>query len=95
MGGAGNVKHTHTHTHSVPRDTQGGWSLEQGSETILINVGVAPPQFKFLGYEHREDTLGGEGAGNGKHTQTHPYTHTVSPVIHIVDCAAGNDRKQS
>ena len=19
--------HTHTHTHSVPRDTQGGWSL--------------------------------------------------------------------
>ena len=67
---------SNTHTHSVPRDTQGGWSLGQGSETILLNVGVAPPLIKFLAYEHREDALGGEGAGNGKHTLTHPYTHT-------------------
>ena len=30
------------HTHSVHRDTQGGWSHEQGSNTILTHVGVAP-----------------------------------------------------
>ena len=24
----------HTYTHSVPRDTQGGWSLVQGSDAI-------------------------------------------------------------
>ena len=33
--------HTHTHPHSVPRDTKGGWSLGQGSETILTHAGVA------------------------------------------------------
>ena len=38
--GAGNVKHTHTH--NVPRDTQGGWSLGQGSDAISTHVGVAP-----------------------------------------------------
>ena len=38
-GGAGNAKHTHTH--SVPRDTQGGWSLKQGSDAILTHVSVA------------------------------------------------------
>ena len=32
VGGAGNDKHTHTPTHSVPRDTQDGWSLRQGSD---------------------------------------------------------------
>ena len=41
--GAGNVKHkhTHTHTHSVLRDTQGGLSLGQGSDTIVTHAGVA------------------------------------------------------
>ena len=31
--------HTHkdTHTHGFPRDTQGGWSLGQGSDSILTN----------------------------------------------------------
>ena len=91
---------THTHTHTVSPVTQGGLSLRQGLDAILTHVGV-PPLTKLLGYEHREDALGGGGAGNGKHTQTHTnththtQTHTVSPVIHIVDCASGNDRKQS
>ena len=46
VGGAWNVKHTHTHTHahSVTRDTQGGWNLGQGSDTISTHVGVAPHQ---------------------------------------------------
>ena len=37
-------KHTHTHTHtqSVPRDTEDGWSLKQGSDAILTHVNVAP-----------------------------------------------------
>ena len=46
FGKAGNGKHTQTHTHtytnSVPRDTQGGWSLGQGSNATLTNVSVAP-----------------------------------------------------
>ena len=44
VGGAGKGKHTHTHTHSVPRDTQGGWSLVQGSAAILTHASVAAPQ---------------------------------------------------
>ena len=39
---AGKGKHTHTHTHCVPRDTEGGWNLGQGSITISTHVGVAP-----------------------------------------------------
>ena len=45
FGKAGNGKHTqthtHTHTNSVPRDTQGGWSLGQGSNATLTHVSVA------------------------------------------------------
>ena len=34
---------THTHIHkSVPRDTQDGWSLKQGSDAILTHGSVAP-----------------------------------------------------
>ena len=77
MGGAGNGTHSHTHTHSVPRDTQGGWSLEQGSDIIWKNVGVVPPLIKSVGYEHREDAVEGERAGNVKHKHTH--THSVLP----------------
>ena len=36
------MANTHTHTHSVARDTQGGWSLRQGSDAILTHVSVAP-----------------------------------------------------
>ena len=83
MGGAGNGTHSHTHTHSVPRDTHGGCSLGQGSDTILTNVGMAPPLIKSVGNEHRKDAVGGGGEGNVKHKHTH--THTVSSVIHRVD----------
>ena len=87
MGGAGNATHSLTHTHSVPRDTQGDCSLGQGSDTILTNVGVAPPLIKSVGYEHRKDAVEGGGEGNvkHKHTHTHTHTHTVSSVIHRVD----------
>ena len=73
MGGACNAKQTHTHTHSVPRDTQGGYSLGQGTDAILTHVSVAPLLIKLMGYEHREDEVGG---GGSRQCQTH--THRVT-----------------
>ena len=97
VGGEGSRQwqiHTHTHTHRhtqyVPRDTQDGWSLWEGSDVILTHVGVAAPIIKLMGYEHREIAVGGGRAGNGKHT----HTHTVSSVIHRVDGASDKDQKQ-
>ena len=86
VGGAGNCKHTHTHTHSVPCDTQDDWSLWQGSTAILTQVSVALPLIKLLGYEHREDEVGGGGSKQWQ-THTHAHTHTVSPVLYRVDGA--------
>ena len=77
VGGEGSRQwqiHTHTHTQSVLRDTQDGWSLGQGSDAILTLVTVAPPLIKLVGYEHREDAVGG---GRSRQWQTH--THTMSP----------------
>ena len=48
-----------------------------------------PPLIKLVGYEHREDAVGGGGSGQW---QTH--THSV-PVIHRVDGASGDDRTRS
>ena len=45
------------------------------------------PLIKLMGYEHQEDAVGG---GVSRQWQTH--TQTVSPVIHWVDGASGNDR---
>ena len=73
VGGADNGKHTHTHIHSVPRDTQGGWSLGQGSDTILTHVCVARPLTKLIGYVHRENAVWG---WRNKQLQTHTNTHT-------------------
>ena len=77
MGGgeAGNIKHTytHTHTHSVTRDTQGGWSLGQGSDSILTHEGVPPTLIRLVGYEQQEDAVGGRGS---MQWQTHTHTHT-------------------
>ena len=42
--GGGGRRQGQTHTHSVPRDTQGGWSLVQGSDAILTHASVAAPQ---------------------------------------------------
>ena len=72
VGGAGKGEHTHIYTHSVPRDAQSVWSLGEGTDAILTQVRVACPLIKILGYEHREDTVG--GARNGKHN-----THTQCP----------------
>ena len=74
VGGAGNGKHTHTLTHSVPRDTQGGWSLVQGWDAILTHVSVAPPPIKLMGYGHREDAV---TSGGSRQWQTHTHTHSV------------------
>ena len=49
-----------------------------------------PPLIKLIGYEHRGDAEGG-----GVYGQWQTHTHTVSPVIHRVDGASGNDRTQS
>ena len=37
-----------------------------------------PTLIKLMGYEHRDDTVGGVGEGNIKHTHTHTHTHTNS-----------------
>ena len=81
--------HTQTHTHSVTRDTQGGWSIVQGSDAILTHVCLAPPLIKLMSYERPQDTVRLGGEGHGKHT------HTVSLVIHKVDVASGNDQTHS
>ena len=54
-----------------------------------------PTPIKLMGYEHREDEVGGGGAGNVKHKNTHTNTHTVSYVIHRVDGASSKGRTQS
>ena len=59
---ANTYEHTHTHTHSVTSDTQGGYSLGQGSDAILTIVSVARPLIKVMGYEHREYAVGGGGS---------------------------------
>ena len=56
----------------------------------LDTTKCGPPLNKLVGYEHREDAVGG---GESRQWQTH--TQTVSPVIHKVDGASGNDRKQT
>ena len=43
----------------------------------LVTCKRGPTLIKLMGYEHREDAVGGGGAGNVKHTHTH--THTQSP----------------
>ena len=46
-----------------------------------------------MGYEHREDAVGGGGSRQWQtHTKTH--THTVSFVIHRMDGATVKDRTQ-
>ena len=40
------------------------------------------PLIKLMGYEHREDAVGGGGSKQCQiHTRTHTHTHTVSLVI--------------
>ena len=77
--GGGRTRQGQTHTqcrHSVHRDTQGGWSLGQGSNGILTHESVALPQIKYRWSLNIGSTLWGVGeAGNIKHTHTH--THSV------------------
>ena len=98
-GGAGNGKHTYTHTHthihthSVPRDKHSRWRLGGVWDDILTHVGVARPQIKLIGYEHREDKVGGEGSRQ-RQTHKNTHTHTVSILIHRVAGASAADRTQ-
>ena len=78
VGGAGSMQcqtHTRKRTHSVPRDTQGGWNLGQGSDAILTHVSVALPLIKLMGFEVQEAQW---GAGVQARSNTHTHTHTVS-----------------
>ena len=78
-----------THTHSVPRDTQGGRSLGQGSGAILTRVGLAHPLNRLMGYEHREDAVGG---GGSRQCQTHTHTHTQCPPCYTGEHAMATTR---
>ena len=86
-GEAGKGKHKHTHTGWIESRAMIGSNLDTCRR-------CPPPQIKLMGYEHREDALGGRVAGKGKHTHKHTHTHTVSAVIHRVDGATGKDRTQ-
>ena len=69
--------HTHTHIVSlVIHRVDGALGNRKGSDAILAHVGVARPPIKLKGYEHREDVVGGGGAGND--TPTHPHTQCRS-----------------
>ena len=60
-GGAGNVKHTHTHTQSPLCYTR--WM--EPPEKIGRNLDTCRcghPLFKFLGYEHEDEAVGGMGS---------------------------------
>ena len=82
--------HTHKRIHSVPRDTQGGWNLGEGSDAILTHVSVALPLIELKGFELREAQW---GAGMQARSNTHTNTHSVH-VTHKVDGASGMDRMQ-
>ena len=73
--GRGGSRQWQTHTHSVPRDTQGGWSLGQGLDRILTHESVAHPQIKSMVSEHREYVAGG---GGSRQYQTHTHTQCHS-----------------
>ena len=76
VGGGGSMQcqtHTHKRTHSVPRDTQGGWSLGHGSDAFLAHVSVAAPLIKLMGNDHQLVTVGSGGTKQGPtHTQCPP-----------------------
>ena len=69
--------YTHAYTHTIPRDTQVGWSIGQGSDAILTHVGLALPLNDLVGYEHRKDAVGG---GGSKQWKKHTHTHILRPL---------------
>ena len=79
-------KHTHTHTVSPAIHRVDGAPARNGRNPFQRG----PPLIKSIGYVHREDAVGG-----GEQTIANTHTHTVSTVLHRVDRATGNNRKQS
>ena len=53
-----------------------------------------PPLIKLVGYEYREDAVGGGGSGQWQ-THTNTHTHTVSLVLQRLDGASVKNRTQS
>ena len=94
VGGGGSSDwqtHTRTHPH-FPCNTQGGWSLGQGSDAILTHVSVVLLLIKLMGYEHREDAMEG---GGSKQCQIHTHTHTYSVLRDTQSgWSIGKDRTQ-
>ena len=91
VGVAGNGNHTDPH--SVPRDTQDGLTLGQGSDAVLTHVSVARPLFKSMVYEHRKYVVGG---GGSRQYQTHTNTHTHNVTRDTQGgWSLGKDRTQS
>ena len=58
VGGGGSGQ-WQTHTHTVPRDTQGTWSLGQGSDAVSTHVSVAHLLIKLIGYVPLENAVWG------------------------------------
>ena len=56
----------------------------------FAHVGVAPPLIKLMGYENREDSMGG---GGSRQWQTHKHTHTQSVLRHTQDGWSLGQRK--
>ena len=81
--------HTHTHTHTVSfvihRLVEPRLMIRSNHDTCRHGL----PLFKIMGYQHREDAVGG---GGSKQWQIHTHTHGVSIVIHRMDGGSGKDR---
>ena len=81
--------HTCTHTHSVSSVIH---RVDGDSKRIGRNLDTCkrgPPLINLMGYEHREDAMGG---GGSKQCQIHTHTQRVS---HRMDGASSKDRTQS
>ena len=72
VGGGRSRQSKYTHTHTQCPWSYGGWM--ESRARIRHNLDICrrgPPQIKLMGYEHRENAVGGEGAGKGKHKHIH------------------------
>ena len=72
------MSNTHTHTQCPPVYT--GWMEPLERARIERNPDKCRrglPLIKSVGYEHREDAVGGMGAGNVKHKHTRTHTQCL------------------
>ena len=76
-GGGGGSRQGQTHTQCPPLYT-GRVEPRARIGPNLHTCNRSPPLIKLVGYEHREDAVGGGGSRQCQ-THTHTHTHTVSP----------------